>query len=291
MSDLPRITIVTPSFNQAAFLEQTIQSVLDQGYANLQFGIVDGGSTDGSGQIIERYRHRLDFAIIEPDRGQTHALNKGLRHADGDLVGWLCSDDTLLPGALGRVAETAAAHSDRDWFAGACVMTDIAGKPLNTIQSTANLTLPGVLLRDPNHPFELPQPAVFWRRSLNDELGLLDESLHYTMDFEFWLRLLSAGHSPLTIDRPLATYRLHDESKTCATPYRFIREHAIVEARYARGLRWPDRLRMVRRIGYMRRAAAARNPQVSLKREVARRPWWILSQQVRAAMFAKRVAM
>lgn len=284
MKSQPRITLITPSFNQAAFLTQTIESVLDQGYANLQYGVVDGGSTDGSAKIIERYRRHLDFAIIEPDRGQTDALNKGLRRADGELVGWLCSDDTLLPGALAHMADLAAHHPRRDWFAGACVVTDEAGGARSTIEPTADLTLRRVLLRTPGQSYQLPQPGVFWRRKLNDALGLLDESLHYTMDFEFWLRLLSRGYSPRTTTRPLATYRLHQQSKTCAMPYRFLHEHVAVEGRYARYLSLPDRWQLMRRIGYMKRAAATQNPDVRLGRAVLRRPWWILSQQVRAAL-------
>ena len=253
MSTLPRISLITPSFNQAAYLEDTIQSVLDQGYANLQYGVIDGGSTDGSIDIIRRYRERLSFAIIEPDRGQTDALNKGLRRADGDIVGWVCSDDMLLPGALAAVAETFADgqhpndQENVNWVAGACLMTDAAGVPLEQQKPHGDFTPAGLLLRGPDRPFSRPQPAVFWRRSLHDRLGLLRDDLHYCMDFEWWLRLVADGQRPRLLDRELATYRLHDHSKSVAQARGFLREHLLIESAYAQHLSLPQRLHFHRR--------------------------------------------
>jgi len=162
MTSPASITIVTPSFNQAAYLEQTIRSVLDQGYPNLQFGVVDGGSTDGSVEIIERYRSQLDFAIIEPDHGQTEAINKGIRRAQGQIIGWLCSDDTLLPGALQTIGQHFADHPDHDWIAGACQVIDPSGQIVSVVRPRGQFTLAGVLLRGDDQPFDLPQPGIFW---------------------------------------------------------------------------------------------------------------------------------
>ncbi len=281
---LPRITIITPSFNQAGFLEDTIRSVLDQDYPNLQYGIVDGGSTDGSRDIIECYRDRLDFAIIEKDNGQTEAINKGLRLADGEIVGWLCSDDTLLPGALQTIAHHFATHPDDDWLAGACRVIDADGNAMSIARPDGHFSLAGMLLRSPERPFNLPQPSVFWRRALHDELGFLDESLHYCMDFEFWLRLVASGRRPTLIDAELATYRLHDTSKSCAMPMGFTREHVRVEGRYARTLPLWQRAKVMRRLGYMHRASVLASNEINPWRVVARRPWWIMSQQVRQAL-------
>ncbi len=281
---LPSITIITPSFNQAAFLEQTIQSVLSQGYPALQYGIIDGGSTDGSIDIIERYRKQLDFAVIEKDNGQTEAINKGLKQAKGEIVGWLCSDDTLLPGALQTVGTHFMHQPKDDWLAGACAMIDIDGKQESVIRPGGVFTLEGILLRSDEHPFNLPQPGVFWRRSLHDQLGLLDESLHYCMDFEFWLRLVSAGYRPTLINDTLATYRLHDSSKSCAAPMGFIREHIEVEGEYAKSLPLMQRMQVARRLGYMHRASVLNAAGCNPWSEVARRPWWLLSQQVREAL-------
>jgi glycosyltransferase involved in cell wall biosynthesis len=285
MSGLPRITLITPSFNQADFLEETIKSVLAQNYPNLQFGIVDGGSTDGSAQIIERYRDQLDFAIIEKDNGQTEAINKGINRADGEIVGWLCSDDTLLPGALEAIGKHFADNPGDDWIAGACRMIDARGGAGETQHPGGDFTLAGVLLRGEDRPFSLPQPGVFWRRSLHDELGLLDESLHYCMDFEFWLRLIKSGRRPALIDSVFATYRLHESSKSCAAPLGFTREHIRIEGAYAAALPLPLRMKVARRLGYMRRHCAIREASGRPWALVARRPWWLLSQQVRAALF------
>ncbi len=281
---MPRITIITPSFNQADYLEETIRSVLDQGYPNLQFGVIDGGSTDRSTEIIERYRSQLDFVVIEPDGGQTEAINKGLALADGEIVGWLCSDDTLLPGALEKIGGHFALHPDDDWIAGGCRMVDSVGKVIETVRPSGDFTLPGVLLRSEDRPFNLPQPGVFWRRSLHDLLGMLDESLHYCMDFEFWLRLIESGRRPTLLDTELATYRLHESSKSCAAPQGFTREHIRVEGGYARSLALPQRLRVQRRIGYMYRACVIHESQGRLWPQVMRRPWWLLSHQVRQAI-------
>lgn len=281
---LPRITIITPSFNQAPFLEETIRSVLSQGYKNLQYGIIDGGSTDGSIEIIERYRDQLDFAVIEKDGGQTEAINKGLRLAVGEVVGWLCSDDTLRPGALKTIGKHFAEHPEDDWVAGACRVTDIDGERIDTARPEGDFTIAGILLRGNDKPFNLPQPGVFWRRKLHDELGLLDEALHYCMDFEFWLRLIATGRSPRLIDAELATYRLHDTSKSCAMPMGFTREHVRIEGQYAKALPLMQRVQVMRRLGYMHRASVLGAGQTNPWSEVARRPWWLLSQQVRRAL-------
>lgn len=282
---LPTITIVTPSFNQADFLEETIQSVLAQGYPNLQFGIIDGGSTDDSIKIIESYRDRLDFVVSEKDDGQTQAINKGLKRATGEIVGWLCSDDTLLPGALHTVGGHFAHYPDDQWLAGACRMVDTQGRGGEIVRPSGTFTLPGVLLRTDDRPFNLPQPSVFWRRSLHEDFGLLDESLHYCMDFEFWLRLFEAGLHPTLIDNELATYRLHESSKSCAMPMGFISEHVRVEGHYAKLLPLMQRVQMMRRLGYMHRTSVLNAPDARPWDAVMRRPWWLLSQQVREALW------
>lgn len=281
-----RIIIITPSFNQAAFLEQTIRSVLDQGYANLQYGIVDGGSTDGSVAIIERYRDQLAFAIVEPDRGQVDAINKGFRRAaaqPGDVVGWLCADDTLLPGALDAVAAQFA-DCDTHWIAGACRVTDAQGNTLETQRPFGDFSLSGILLRPDG--LLIPQPGVWWRKHLLDRVGLLDPSLHYALDFDLWCRFAAAGYRPRIIGRELATYRLHEQSKTCSQRDGFAREHLVIERRYAGHLPLPQRLRLLRRLGYQRRmlAVATARSRGELMRQVITRPWWLGSQQIRAAL-------
>jgi len=281
---LPRITLVTPSYNQALYLEDTILSVLSQGYPNLQFGVIDGGSTDGSIDILEQYRDRLDFLVIEEDDGQTQAINKGLKRATGQIVGWLCSDDMLMPNALNAVGSHFKNHPEDDWVAGACRMIEADDQPREVIQPGGSFSIDGVLLRDEDHPFDLPQPSVFWRRSLHQELGYLDESLHYCMDFEFWLRLIRSGRRPAMIHQALSEYRLHESSKTVAAPAGFTREHIQVEGEYAKSLPLSQRVQVLRRLGYMYRASILATSEGKPWGHVARRPWWLLSQQVRQAL-------
>ena len=291
MNALPRITIITPSFNQAPFLTRTLQSIHAQQYPNLQHIVLDANSTDGSRDILEQHRAAIEHndgkLIIEPDHGQTHAINKGLERATGEIVTWICSDDLLLPGALHRVAQHFLHHPEHTWIAGASRMIDPYDKPLDINRPCGHFTVAGVLLRSRTQPFNLPQPSVFWKRSLHDTLGLLDESLHYCMDFEFWLRLLHAGHKPHLLDEELAAYRLHDTSKTCAAPHGFLKEHLRIEKHYGRTLTLPQRYRLWRRLGYQYRAwAIQHHGPATLKKLVAQRPWWLLSQQVRNAITA-----
>jgi len=289
MNTLPTISIITPSFNQAAFIEATLCSVLDQAYPHLQYIIVDGGSSDGTTATLEKYRCRIEATggkvIIEPDRGQTDAINKGLCAATGDVVGWLCSDDLLLPGSLQRIGQAFAEQPAINWLAGACRMIAADGTLLHTIKPTHCFSLCDVLLRSDDKPFNLPQPSVFWRRRLHEWVGLLDESWHYCMDFEFWLRLLSHNQRPHVVEDELAAYRLHDQSKTCSQRLGFLREHIEIEGRYAPDLPWRDRLMMQRRLGYMRRAYAIAASNGWPIGDVLRRPWWLLSQQIRASLF------
>lgn len=287
-TSVPRISIVTPSFNQASFLEETLCSVHGQDYPDLQHVVIDGGSTDGSRDILEAWRGRIERnggrLVIERDHGQTDAINKGLRLCDGGLVGWLCSDDVLRPGALRAVASASATGAT--WIAGAVRMTEQDGTPRDLQRPRGDFTLAGVLFRGADRPFELPQPGVYWRRGLHGTLGYLREDLHYCMDFEWWLRLLAAGHRPTLVDAEIAGYRLHPASKTCATPEGFLREHLVVESEYASKLPFRERLRMSRRLGYQRRAIAVRRGPDALRADVLRRPWWLLSQQVRAGLKA-----
>ena len=276
--DWPRISLVTASLNQGAFVEQTIRSVLDQGYPNLQYGIVDGGSTDGSLEIIERYRHQLDYVVIEPDEGQSQAINKGLARADGEIVGWLNSDDTLLAGALHRVGKFFYERGDANWLIGHSVQIDDRGAPGERIAPTGEFTLAGALLR--SEPFNVPQPSTFWRSLLTDEAGLLDESLHHCMDFDLWCRFLAAGYRPTVIDTELATYRFHESSKTCGQEAGFIAALIDIERRYAQLLDWRQRLALRHRIGYQHRALAVRTLGRAVWRQALYRPWWFGSRQV-----------
>jgi glycosyltransferase involved in cell wall biosynthesis len=203
----PRITVITPSYNQAAFLELTIRSVLDQQYPNLQYGVVDGNSTDGSIAIIERYRSQLDFAIIEDDNGQVEAINKGLNRADGEIVCYLNSDDTLLPDSLYQVGRYFADYLDHDWLIGDCALIDADSNLLRHLSAHAATSLAHILIR--KDALHLPQPSIFWRRKLLDRFGLFNPDYHFAFDFDMWCRFLSGNVAMYQLDEELASYRIH----------------------------------------------------------------------------------
>lgn len=205
---MPKISIVTPSFNQAAFLERTILSVLNQDYANLEYIIIDGGSTDGSLEIIRKYESRLTYWVSEPDNGQAHAINKGLHRATGDWITWQNSDDIFYPGAFNSFARMAQKNPRVDLIIGNMNLIDSDDHVLRDIKyvrpTYRSLLAEGMVLTN---------QAAFWRRRVNDEIGYLDESLDCGFDYEWFLRLLrkkKAAHVNVT----WGGLRLHEDTKT-----------------------------------------------------------------------------
>ena len=210
----PRITIVTPSLNQAAFIEDTIRSVLDQDYANLEYIIVDGGSLDGTAEIIKRYEHDLTYWVSERDRGQSHAINKGMERATGEVCGWLCGDDVLTPGALHTVGGFLREHPHCRWLAGSGEFHVLSTGSVTL--RTAGLASPTALLEFWRHGESghyLPQPSTFWRRSLWDESCGLREDNHLAMDYELWLKFQERTELHV-MDRILSVSKLHPDCKT-----------------------------------------------------------------------------
>lgn len=211
----PKISIVTPSYNQAAFLEETLRSVLLQGYPNLEYLVIDGGSPDASAQVIEAYAPWLTYWESKKDSGQSDAVNRGWARCTGDIIAYLNSDDTLLPGALQAVAQAWAEHSRPAAIVGAVQYTDNDSRPSGR-PTPAKLPGPAPLdlsLVD-HETWLLPQQSGFFTREQLDQAGRwMRPDLHYTLDRELYYRVCRTG--PVVIlDAPLATYRFHPDSKS-----------------------------------------------------------------------------
>lgn len=224
MSVLPKISLVTPSYNQGRYLEQTIQSVLDQGYPSLEYIIIDGGSTDRSVEIIKKYERHLAYWISERDRGQSHAINKGFRRATGTLLGWLNSDDRLEREALRTVAEHANAYPDAGAFVGHGRIVDQAGRVIYYKEPGA-LTFEG-FCRWLDHG-NFMQPSCFFTREAWETAGPLDERIHIAFDLDLWLRMVKQFEF-LRVDKLLSTALSHDSAKTTAYKNQMVLDVAIV---------------------------------------------------------------
>jgi GT2 family glycosyltransferase len=221
---LPSFTIVTPCLNGAATLSSTLESVRDQGYGGeVEHVVVDGGSTDGTLDILAsapdvRY-------ISEPDRGLSDAVNKGIRMARNEAVGWLNADDIYLPGALGRVGKALADRPDALWATGPCLIIDAEGREIRRFVTGYK----SFLLRRYSYRMHLvqnfvPAPSTFVRKEAFDRVGEFDERFKYSMDYDLWLRLGRIG-APLVLDAPLAAFRMAEGSLSMTGFERQFAEH------------------------------------------------------------------
>ena len=247
-----KISVITPSFNQAKYLEATIQSVLSQKGVELEYIIIDGGSTDGSLDIINRYSRQLAYWVSEPDQGQTDAINKGFARATGDILAWLNSDDTYKPGALAEAVAYLAENPAVGLVYGDCDYIDSEGRVIGRFpaaQTDYRKLRQGYV--------HIPQQAAFFRGELWRQVGPLDPSFYFAMDYDLWVRL--AKTKPVKyLPRVWANFRLHSDAKTISADDRC----------------WPEMLRVHYREGgsplsiivakyWVRKAAA---PLIRLRR-------------------------
>lgn len=209
-----KVSVITPSYNQAAFLDLTIRSVLGQNYPDLEYLIVDGASTDGSQEIIQQYRDQLAWWVSEPDSGQAEAINKGFRKATGDIIAWLNSDDVYAPGAISAAVKVLSENPEIGLVYGNAVSFDQDGLPLNDLVFD-DWGLEGLVAFN-----IICQPAVFMRRSILESAGYLDETYHMLLDHHLWLRIarvVKIGHVP----EVWAFARHHSDAKNVAQAPRF----------------------------------------------------------------------
>src|ERR1043166_5181405 len=241
-----KLSIVTPSFNQGRFLEETILSVLDQNYPNLEYIVIDGGSTDETLDVIRKYEDRISYWVSEKDRGQVHAINKGIEQTTGDVFGFLNSDDVYLPGTLDAVRNYFESHAGTEWVCGDTIMFG---------EGMADERVPTVVPKSAAHclswAYKASQPGHFWKRELI--AGGFDEAWPYDFDHDMYVRLLLAGHKCEHIPQAFARYRLHEASKTVAENHRQLAEFERSAEVYEDRLQGADR-RWCRSTRFLRRS-------------------------------------
>ena len=207
----PTVSIITPSFNQAAFLEETMRSVLEQDYPNIEYIIMDGGSKDGSLEIIQKHAGQLAAWESKPDRGQTDAINQGFAKASGEILAWLNSDDILLPGAVSAAVKALQANPQAGMVYGNALLINAEGKKIGDFPAAQTD------LRKLRQGYvHIPQQASFFRADLWKQVGPLDPSFYFAMDYDLWVRL--AAKAPLLYVPELwAAFRLHGDAKSIAS--------------------------------------------------------------------------
>ena len=271
MSDLPLVSIITPSYNQAQFLEETILSVLNQDYPCIEYMVIDGGSTDGSVDIIRKYEHQLAYWVSEKDRGQSHAISKGWERAKGEILAYLNSDDTyVVPDAVSKVVNALQANPEWGMVYGDCGIIDEAGA-LVGLRLATPFDLKALLRRC---DLGFGQPATYFRHSCVEAVGGIDETLYNVMDHDLCLRIglsYPVGHLP---GEHLANYRVHPDAKLASLDIRYVREMEKVIARTLADPRLPfspdEVAKQAYGVLYFQQAARL----VSRGRQTEARPWF-----------------
>lgn len=223
-ANAPRIAMVTPSYNHAQYLGATIESIVSQNYPNLTYHVQDGGSIDGTLDLLKSLGERISWTSA-PDRGQSNAINLGFVGADCEIMAYLNSDDMLLPGTLAYVANYFTSHPDVDVVYGHRIFIDREGLEVG------RAVLPSHDGKALQYADYIPQETMFWRKRVWDRIGPIDESFHYAMDWDFIMRAQEAGFKFVRLPRFLACFRIHDAQKTASTYAVGVREMSILRRR------------------------------------------------------------
>lgn len=226
MNQYPKITVVTPSYNQGEFIERTIVSILGQNYPNLEYIICDGGSTDNTIDIIKKYEDKLTWWCSEKDKGQSDAINKGMKRATGEICCWINSDDALLPGALNYVGQYFRNHPQVDFLSGLTVEIDKEDKIIRFIYRLMNKYFFS------HGCYNFSQQGMFWRRKLFDEIGYLNDTFHAKMDVEWMIRNYENNTKIKIISVNLGAIRIYNETKTAMGGYIWERDAAEIRKKY-----------------------------------------------------------
>ncbi len=281
----PRVTVITPNYNNGQFLERTICSVLDQGYENLEYFVIDGGSSDESVDILRLYENELAGWVSEPDDGPADAINKALQRATGDIIAFVDSDDLYMPGTLGDVAQRMTQPDAPCWVVGHYQWTDPDDQFIGLHTAAAPRSLGEYLMHDSG---DLPTSACFWSKSLFDAHGPLDGQMRWAYGYEFASRLISKGYSPTVLPQPLTAKRKHDNSRGATETLGHGMEYLTAARRYAGHLPLTQRYALWSNCDKRRRIYALAQAETLgsssrrfLLQKVLLRPWWIANDTVR----------
>jgi len=224
MDKFPRITIIVPWYNQAEYLDETLSSIIDQAYPNLELFVIDGGSTDTSVEVIERFSSAITWWVSEKDQGQSHAINKGLKRATGDVINWINSDDILAEGSLNKIAYIFESNPGLHCLIGGLEYFNHEKKWIPQTQQTFTT------LTEAYGSFRIRQPSMFYSKKAVAYFGELNSELHYCMDLDWWYKFI--GHfgieSTLQISDTLAFFRIHHSSKSSTAFQGFLKEKALL---------------------------------------------------------------
>ena len=280
----PRISIITPSLNNGQFIERTICSVLDQGYEDLEYIVVDGGSTDDSVATIRRYEDESVTPLVQLCRSRSDAINHGLRRATGAIIGILNSNDLYLPGTLDTVAQRMAADDRPAWVVGQALRIDPFDQEIGTVGARRPTSLSAYLMRDSGF---IPAGASFWRAEQLPKPATFEPALLFAADYEHACRLLAAQIEPAILPETLVAMRDHSEAQSAAATLLAGLEYIAVAQSYATHLPLAQRYPLWRNLDCRRRIYTLAHTELHsrarrfLWQELLRHPWWLVDDAVR----------